>query len=76
MLNNLGLNDLVTETKTDYVQSAVRLALDLPRLSNLRSTLRSVMQRSPLMDHSSHAANIEKAYREIWRRWAETNVNV
>ena len=49
-LSNLGLTELAAKTPDQYVALAVHLANDLPRLEELRSTLRERMSRSPLMD--------------------------
>jgi protein O-GlcNAc transferase len=53
------------------VALAAQLAGDLPRLQELRGTLRQRMLRSPLMDASQFARNIELVYRQIWRRWCQ-----
>ena len=66
---NLGLPELVAETPEQFVRIAAELASDLPRLSELRATLRDRMQDSPLMDAPRFARNVEAAYREMWRRW-------
>ena len=42
---------------------------DLPRLSNLRATLRQRMESSPLMDAPAFARAIEDAYRTMWQTW-------
>ena len=68
-LSNLGLPELIAQTPEQYVQIAADLAKDLPRLAELRSTLRTRMQSSPLMDGPRFARNMEAAYREIWRKW-------
>ena len=69
---NLGLKELAAETPEQYVALAVQLAGDLPRLQELRSTLRERMPRSPLMDAGRFARNMEQAYREMWRRWCQS----
>ena len=69
ILSNIGLSELVARDLEQYVRTAVELAQDLPRLSNLRATLRERMQSSPLMDAPRFARNVEAAYREMWRRW-------
>jgi predicted O-linked N-acetylglucosamine transferase (SPINDLY family) len=70
-LCNLGLKELAAETPEEYVAAAARLAGDLPRLRQLRSTLRQRMQQSPLMDSQRFARNVEAAYRLMWRRWCQ-----
>jgi predicted O-linked N-acetylglucosamine transferase (SPINDLY family) len=69
VLNNLGLPELLAQSEDQYIDIAVNLASDLPRLEQLRSTLRQRMSQSPLMDAKSLARDIENAYREMWRTW-------
>ncbi len=69
ILSNLGLSELVAATPKEYVEIAVALAGDLPRLGALRSGLRERMERSPLRDAAQLARDIESAYREMWSRW-------
>ena len=69
LLNNLGLPELCADDEAKFVQLAADWARDLPRLANLRATLRDRMKRSPLMDAPRFARNVEAAYREMWRRW-------
>ncbi len=68
-LTNLGLRELVAFNEEDYVKIAVQLARDLPRLAELRSTLRPRMEKSVLMDAPRFARQIEAAYRAMWREW-------
>jgi protein O-GlcNAc transferase len=68
-LSNLGLPEFTGQTPEEFVRIAVALAGDLPRLQQLRVTLRSRMERSPLMDAARFARNIEAAYRQMWRAW-------
>jgi predicted O-linked N-acetylglucosamine transferase (SPINDLY family) len=71
-LKNLGLPDLIAETTAQFVNVAVELAGDLPRLAELRATLRDRMRKSPLMDAPGFARNIESVYRQMWRKWCAT----
>lgn len=68
-LKNLGLPELIADTPDEYVRIAAELAQDLPRLVELRSTLRDRMQASPLMDATRFAGNMESVYRQMWRQW-------
>lgn len=70
-LMNLQLPELVARTAEAYVRIAAGLAGDLPRLANLRATLRPRMERSPLMDGLRFTRNVEAAYRVMWRKWCE-----
>jgi predicted O-linked N-acetylglucosamine transferase (SPINDLY family) len=72
ILTNVGLPDLVTRSKEEYVETAVRLAGNLSRLDGLRATLRTRMESSALMGAARFARNIENAYRTMWRRWCAT----
>jgi len=71
ILTNLGLPELVTTTKEDYVKLAVQLANDLPRLRELRADLRGRLEKSVLMDAERFARKVESAYREMWQKWCE-----
>lgn len=67
ILTNLGLPGLIAHSEEAYVKVAVELAKDLPRLADLRATLRARMEASVLMDAPRFARNIEAAYRTMWR---------
>jgi predicted O-linked N-acetylglucosamine transferase (SPINDLY family) len=71
LLCNLGLQELAAETPEQYVALAARLADNLPKLQELRRTLRQRMQQSPLMDGNRFARHVEQAYRQMWRKWCE-----
>lgn len=68
-LANLGLPELAADSDRAFVETAVGLARDLPRLEALRRELRPRMERSALMDAPRFARAIERAYRELWRSW-------
>lgn len=68
-LSNLGLAELVTFSEDRYVDIATELAADLPRLRELRKTLRGRMEDSVLMDAPRFARGIESAFRTIWQQW-------
>ena len=68
-LRNLGLGELAATTAEQFVEIAISLANDPPRLRRLRETLRPRMIASPLMDADRFARNIEQAFREMWRAW-------
>ena len=69
LLASVGLSRFAAPTIEDYVDLAVSVAGDVKSLAALRSTMRSRMAASPIMDGRSLARAIEEAYRRIWRRW-------
>ncbi|HMD53703.1 MAG TPA: hypothetical protein VKJ65_04040, partial [Phycisphaerae bacterium] len=69
-LSNLGLTELAARSPEQFVEIAVKLAGDIPRLQELRRTMRQRMQASPLMDAKRFARNVEAAYRNVWKKWA------
>jgi protein O-GlcNAc transferase len=69
LLSSVGLGELAASSEEDYVRMAVELAGNLPRLADLRATLRARMQASPLMDAPRFARNVESAYRSMWQAW-------
>ncbi|MFI5455309.1 MAG: tetratricopeptide repeat protein [Isosphaerales bacterium] len=64
-LNNVGLDELITDSPKAYLRLAAELALDLDRLASLRSGLRERMSRSPLMDAARFTRNLELAFLTI-----------
>ncbi|MCC6212857.1 MAG: tetratricopeptide repeat protein [Burkholderiales bacterium] len=67
LLHAVGLDDLVARDVDGYVATAVRLAADRARLSELRGSLRERVRRSPLRDEAALTAAIESAYLDIWQ---------
>jgi predicted O-linked N-acetylglucosamine transferase (SPINDLY family) len=70
VLRQVGLDDLVARTPSEYVATAVALAGDGERLAALRLGLRERVRGSPLCDGAAFTRQLEAAYRELWRRWA------
>jgi predicted O-linked N-acetylglucosamine transferase (SPINDLY family) len=65
---NLALPEL-SVSPGEFGARARELTADLPRLSELRRSLRDRMRGSPLMNAPRFAQNVERAYRTLWRRW-------
>ena len=69
ILTACGMPEFVAHTEEEYVRLAASLAADLPRLAELRSTLRGRMKASAFMDGPRFAKNVEHVYRTMWRAW-------
>jgi predicted O-linked N-acetylglucosamine transferase (SPINDLY family)/glycosyltransferase involved in cell wall biosynthesis len=59
LLNAVGIQEFIAETREDYIQKAVDLAGDLNKLNALRSTLRETMKSSVLMNESVFVRGFE-----------------
>lgn len=73
LLTRLGLQELIADTPDTYIEKAIELAVDAGRLAGLRAGLRGRMEASPLCDPDGFAADVEAAYRGMWRRWCEAH---
>jgi protein O-GlcNAc transferase len=72
ILANIGLTECVADSEDAYIAKAIALASDLPRLAELRSSLRSRLLNSPLCDGPGFTRDLEAAYRRMWEAWCET----
>jgi protein O-GlcNAc transferase len=69
ILQRIGLGELVTATRDEYVEGALRLAQDTARLASLRSGLRHRLACSSLLDSAGLMRAIEQAYHWMWNSW-------
>ena len=69
LLSGVELLELIASDLDGYVEKAVSLARDLPRLRELRGGMRERLEASPLRDEMGFARDVEKALRGIWQDW-------
>ena len=69
LLENVGLGELAAQTPTEYIEKAAALASDRELLTALHRNLRSMMQRSPVMDGRGYVREVEATYEKIWKEW-------
>jgi predicted O-linked N-acetylglucosamine transferase (SPINDLY family) len=69
LLAAVGLPELITTSLTDYERTALAMARDPRRLTELRATLQRNRDTSPLFDLPAMTRNIEAAYLRMWERW-------
>jgi predicted O-linked N-acetylglucosamine transferase (SPINDLY family) len=68
-LSSLDLDMLIASDRQEYVEIAVRFALDMELLNGIRQGLRERLKDSALMDYQGFTRQLESKYREIWRSW-------
>ena len=69
LLHNVGLDELIAESPTAYVERAVGLASDPELLAALHAAIQRMVMGSPLMDGRSYVRAVEAAYEMIWERY-------
>ncbi len=75
ILSTLGLEHLINYTPKDYIQCAQTLAQNWDQLSELRATLRSKMQHSPIMQGAQFTQQLETLYRQQWQNKSQPNLS-
>ena len=75
ILHGVGHPEWIAHSEDEYVDLAVALASDLPRLAALRAGLRAQMKGSALMDEPGFARKVEAAYREMFSRWVASSAS-
>jgi len=66
ILSNIGATQWIANSDDEYIAIATKLADDSSQLLAIRSSLRSMMLNSPLMDAVGFTRDIETAYRYMW----------
>ena len=66
MMIGCGLDALVAHTDEEYLDIAVSLATDLPRVDDLRKNLRPRLSESALGNAAAVTRSLENAYRMMW----------
>ena len=69
LLGTVGLQDLLAADVAGYVAIAEELAGDLPRVAELRRTMRERLRGSALTDEAGYARDFDAALRGMWREW-------
>jgi len=67
-LSNVGLTETIAHNLDEYVELAVAIAGDLPRLAALRAGLRQRMAASPLCDGNRFATHLMSILHDAWER--------
>ena len=70
ILHGLGHPEWIAHSEQEYIQKALTLASNLPRLAALRANLRGEMEKSSLMDEQGFARQVNNAFRGMFAMWA------
>lgn len=66
ILHTIGLDELITNSASDYEALAIKLAQDTDTVRNLKSRIADARETTPLFDAKRFVAGLEDAYRQMW----------
>jgi predicted O-linked N-acetylglucosamine transferase (SPINDLY family) len=72
MLARAGLTEFIAASDDEYVALALGLAQDLPRLNQIRQSLRSRLAADPANDPVNITRSLESAFRNMWGKWVDS----
>ncbi|MBK1693702.1 hypothetical protein CKO09_02955 [Chromatium weissei] len=73
ILTGVGHAEWIANSENEYIEKAVALANDLPRLSAIRANLRDELKSSSCCDEVEFARRVEQAYRAMWIKWVSAH---
>ena len=71
VLASVGLNDWIADNEDAYVSKVLAAISDLPALDSLRQNLRARLNNGDNSRSKRVVAELEAAYRNMWRQWCE-----
>ncbi|MDR3480267.1 MAG: tetratricopeptide repeat protein [Burkholderiaceae bacterium] len=72
IMNAARMPEFATATPEEFIEKAISLANDLPRLADIRAGMRERLKETPLFDQQRFARHFEAALRGMWIRWCES----
>ncbi|MDP3744222.1 MAG: DegT/DnrJ/EryC1/StrS family aminotransferase [Methylotenera sp.] len=71
VMKQMGLDDFVALDETDFVSKGLLWARHPEKLAEVRTSLRHRFEQSPLAQPAMIADGLERAFRQMWKRWCE-----
>lgn len=75
VLSNCGLEKWIAYSKEEYVHKAAEMTGSIQDIVNLRRQMRTRLLKSSLLNGLQYTRNLERVYREVWRRYCEDEHN-
>ena len=76
LLSRVGLPELIANSEEEYISKAVSLSQNIPRLKQLRDSLRNKVNQSSLTDGQKITSDLEFAYRQMWLDWCKNQKSI
>jgi len=74
LLTSVGklVSHLISDSTTQFVENVVKLASDVPQLTNIRNNLRSELLASRLCNKELFINNTVQLYRQFWKNYCDS----
>ena len=72
LLSNVGVPDLIAQTKDELTDILVNLTENPDRLQKMRKSMRIRMSQSALTDAKQFTVDLEQCYKKIWKNYYQT----
>lgn len=70
---SLKMPEFIAHDRDAYVRAAMRAAVNLDGLEQIRHTLRDQVRSHPIFNVPAWALSMEETYREMWKRYVRTS---
>lgn len=74
ILSAVGLEFFAASTPDEFVAKTITFAAKPQALQKIRNTMRDRMAASPLCNRKLFTENLEKLYRNMWKKWCNSKV--
>ncbi|HSH71488.1 MAG TPA: aminotransferase class I/II-fold pyridoxal phosphate-dependent enzyme [Methylophilaceae bacterium] len=71
VMKQVGLDDFVADDEAAFVEHGIFWASHTQQLAEVRASLRSRFEQSPLAKPAMIAEGLEIAFRQMWQRWCD-----
>jgi len=73
---NLNMDNFIAKDKTDYIEKAKIISLDINKLSEIRQSLRNLTINSTLFDNKDLGLELCKILKDKWNLFSKQNKNL
>ena len=74
LLSSVGLDKLITDTKEEYEELAIKIANENDYFDKIKNELKNNIKTKPLLNTRMFTKNLEKAYFNVYEKYINNNI--
>ena len=74
LLSSVGLAKLITDTKQEYEELAIKIATENDYFDKIKNELKNNIKTKPLLNTRMFTKNLEKAYFNVYEKYINNNI--